>query len=192
MAGDLVCQRGADGLSETGRGIHIVIYNENPRGDRLKSGGHNARYARITKTVIIGRYDRRFWHPGPWGTGMKQRFLMWGLASIAFAVTLAISSWREGLWPADETLTNRPTALASADPIPLPTQPFGPAHPAPALATPPVVALTPPQQQAPQQPETLEPASEVAPPMPTAEAEVDTAEFLRHRDRAAQHSARAR
>jgi type IV secretory pathway VirB10-like protein len=125
---------------------------------------------------------------------MKQRFLMWGLASIAFAVTLAISSWHEGLWPADETPTgsNRPVAIASADPMPLPAQPFGPAHPAPAVATPIVTAVTPPQPQAPQQSETVEPASEVATPIPTAEAEVDTAEFLRHRDRAAQHSARAR
>jgi hypothetical protein len=125
---------------------------------------------------------------------MKQRFLMWGLASIAFAVTLAISSWHEGLWPSDETLSrgNRPTAFASADPMPLPAQPFGPAHPAPAVATPIVTAVTPPQPQAPQQPDTVGPASESPPPMPTAEAEVDTAEFLRHRDRAAQHGARAR
>jgi hypothetical protein len=125
---------------------------------------------------------------------MKQRFLMWGLASIAFAVTLAISSWHEGLWPADETSTvgNSPAALASSGPMPLPAQPFGPAHPAPAAATPIVAAVTPQLPQAPQHPETVEPASEVAPPMPTAEAEVDTAEFLRHRDRAAEHSARAR
>jgi hypothetical protein len=116
---------------------------------------------------------------------MKQRFLMWGLASIAFAVTLAISSWHEGLWP-------EPAAFASADPVPLPAQPFGPAHPAPALFMPVAAAVTPPQPQAPQQPETMEPASESPPPMPAAEAEVDTAEFLRHRDRAAQHSARAR
>jgi hypothetical protein len=125
---------------------------------------------------------------------MKQRFLMWGLASIVFAVTLAVSSWHEGLWPADETPTrgNRPAALASADPMPLPAQPFGPAHPAPAVAVPIVAAVTPAQPQAPQPPETVDPASESLPPMPTAEDEVDTAEFLRHRDRAAQHSARAR
>jgi hypothetical protein len=125
---------------------------------------------------------------------MNQRFLMWGLASIAFVVTLAISSWHEGLWPSDEAPTGgkRLTALISPDPMPLPAQPFGPAHPAPAVATPIVAAVTSPQPQAPQQPETMEPAAESPPPMPTAEAEVDTAEFLRHRDRAAQHSSRAR
>jgi hypothetical protein len=125
---------------------------------------------------------------------MNQRFLMWGLASIAFVVTLAFSSWHEGLWPADETPTrgNRPAALASADPMPLPAQPFGPAHPGPAVATPIVAAATPPQPQAPQQPETPAPAADTPPPMPTAETEVDTTEFLSHRDRAAQHSARTR
>jgi hypothetical protein len=123
---------------------------------------------------------------------MKQRFLMWGLASIAFIVTLAFSSWHEGLWSADETATrgNRTATLAAADPMPLPAQPFGPTKPAPAVATQEVAAETPPQSQAPQQPET--PAAEPLPPMPTAEAEVDTAEFLSHRDRAAQHSARSR
>jgi hypothetical protein len=125
---------------------------------------------------------------------MNQRFLMWGLASIAFVVTLAISSWHEGLWPSDEIppRVNRLTAPTSADPMPIPAQPFGPAHPAPAVATPIVAAVSPPQPQAPQQPETIEPADEPPPPIPTAEAEVDTAEFLRHRDRTAQHSARAR
>jgi hypothetical protein len=124
---------------------------------------------------------------------MKQRFLMWGLASIAFMVTLAFS-WDPGLWSADETPTrgNKPATLAAADPMPLPAQPFGPTKPAPAVATP-VAEATPQQPQALQQPETPVPAAaEVPPPMPTAEAEVDTAEFLDHRDRAAQHSARSR
>jgi hypothetical protein len=124
---------------------------------------------------------------------MKQRFLMWGLASIAFVVTLAISSWHEGLWPYDEapTRSNRAASLASADPVPLPAQPFAPEHPAPPAATPIVVAATPPQPQAPQQPETAA-SEEAPPPMPAAEQEVDTTEFLAHRDRAAQHSARTR
>jgi hypothetical protein len=126
---------------------------------------------------------------------MKQRFLMWGLASIAFVVTLAISSWHEGLWPYDEapTRSNRAASLAPADPVPLPAQPFAPEHPAPPAATPIVVAATPPQPQAPQQPASPAPApEETVPPMPTAEQEVDTSEFLAHRDRAAQHSARSR
>ena len=116
---------------------------------------------------------------------MNQRFLTWGLASIAFVVTLAFSSWHEGLWPYDETPTrgNRAASLASTDPVPLPAQPFAPEHPAPAVETPLVVAATPPQAS--QQPE-------APPPMPVAEQEVDTTEFLAHRDRAAQHSARTR
>ena len=124
---------------------------------------------------------------------MKQRFLMWGLASIAFVVTLAISSWHEGLWPYDGTPTrgNRVASLVSADPVPLPSQPFAPEHPAPPAATPLVVAATPPQPKDLQQPETP-PPEEAPPPMPTAEQEVDTTEFLAHRDRAAQHSARTR
>ena len=122
---------------------------------------------------------------------MNQRFLMWGLASIAFVVTLAFSSWHEGLWPYDETPTrgNRAASLASADPVPLPAQPFAPEHPAPPAETPPVVAATP--SQASQQPEAL-PPEEAPLPMPVAEQEVDTTEFLAHRDRAAQHSARTR
>ena len=122
---------------------------------------------------------------------MNQRFLMWGLASIAFIVTLAFSSWHEGLWPYDETPTraNRAASLASADPVPLPAQPFAPEHPAPPVETPLVVATTPPQAS--QQPE-APPPEEAPPPIPAAEQEVDTTEFLAHRDRAAQHSARTR
>jgi len=52
---------------------------------------------------------------------MNQRFLMWGLTSIAFLVTLAMSSWHDGLWTSDATPTwgNRPAALASAEPTAL-------------------------------------------------------------------------
>jgi hypothetical protein len=124
---------------------------------------------------------------------MNQRFLMWGLASIAFVVTLAISSWHEGLWPSDETITrgNSAPALASIDSTELPAQPFAPEHPAPAVATPAAAVVAPQQQQAPAQMDIPAPA-ESPPPMPVAEAEVDTAEFLAHRDRASQHSSRAR
>jgi hypothetical protein len=139
---------------------------------------------------------------------MKQRFLMWGLASIVFLVTLAVSARQEGLWPTDETATrgNRPTVLASVDvastdPMPLPARPFGPINPAPAVATPVVAAAIPAQQQQPppppppqavQQTETSVPDAAAPPPMPTAEAEVDTNEFRSHQDRASQHSARSR
>jgi hypothetical protein len=126
---------------------------------------------------------------------MKQHFLMWGLASMVFLVTLAISARQEGLWPkADETPPrgNRPAVLASADPIPVPVQPFGPVKPAPPVATPVAAAAMLPPPQAVQQPEAHPTAADTPAPMPAAEAEVDTAEFLRHRDRASQHSARSR
>jgi hypothetical protein len=127
------------------------------------------------------------------GTGrMNQRFLMWGLASITFVVTLAVSSWHEGLWPAQETLTrgNRPTAVVSADPAQLPSRPFGP-QTLPRPVTTPAAAVVTPQPPVPQQPD--QPLTETPPTaLPTAEAEVDTAEFLAHRDRASQHSARTR
>jgi len=124
---------------------------------------------------------------------MNQRFLMWGLASIAFVVTLAISSWNEGLWPSDETVTrgNHSTALVSTDSTELPARPFAPEHPAAAADAPVLAAAAPTQPQAPQQNEPPA-AADTPPPMPTAEAEVDTAEFLAHRDRASQHSSRAR
>jgi hypothetical protein len=128
---------------------------------------------------------------------MNQRFLMWGLTSIAFVVTLAISSWHEGLWPSDEPViargANRPVALvpAEGDSTALPDRPFAPENPAPVTATPPVAMATPQPQPA-QPAETPAPATETTPALPTAEAEVDTAQFLAHRDRAWQHSSRAR
>jgi hypothetical protein len=125
---------------------------------------------------------------------MNQRFLMWGLVSITFVVTLAVSSWHEGLWPSHETPThgNRPTTVASADPVQLPSRPFGPQTPPRPITTPATAVVTPPPPApAPQQQD--QPLAETPPPaLPTAEAEVDTAEFLAHRDRASQHSARTR
>ena len=55
---------------------------------------------------------------------MNQRFLMWGLMSIAFVVTLAISSWHDGLWTSDAIPArgNRPVALSSAEPTALPVR----------------------------------------------------------------------
>lgn len=125
---------------------------------------------------------------------MNQRFLMWGLASIAFVVTLAISSWHEGLWASDEIATrrNHPAALASAEPMALPVRPFAPENAAPVAMTPPALAAAKPETQEQVQQPTPAAAEIPAPSMPIAEAEVDTTEFLAHRDRAAQHSSRAR
>jgi hypothetical protein len=125
---------------------------------------------------------------------MNQRFLMWGLMSIAFVVTLAISSWHEGLWTSDAIPArgNRPVALSSAEPTTLPVRPFAPEHAAPTAMTSPAPAAAEPETQAQEQQPTPA-AAEIAPPStPIAEAEVDTTEFLAHRDRAAQHSSRAR
>jgi hypothetical protein len=128
------------------------------------------------------------------GTTMNQRFLMWGLTSIAFVVTLAISSWHEGLWTSDaiHTRGNRPAPLASAEPTELPIRPFAPENAAPTAMTPAPLAATKPGTQAQEQQPTSAAAEIATASMPIAEAEVDTSEFLAHRDRASQHGSRAR
>jgi hypothetical protein len=127
---------------------------------------------------------------------MNQRFLMWGLTSIAFVVTLAISSWHDGLWTSDAIPTrgNRPAALMSAEPTTLPLRPFAPENAAPTAMTPPALAAAKPETetQAREQHPTPSAAEIATPSMPIAAAEVDTTEFLAHRDRASQHSSRAR
>jgi hypothetical protein len=127
---------------------------------------------------------------------MNQRFLMWGLTSIAFVATLAISAWQQGLWPAED-VTPRvshpiPIALASAESTPMPLRPFAPANPAPATAEPAIQAVATPQPQAPEQQPTPAPAEVSPPSMPTAVPDVDEEEFLAHRDRAAQRGSRSR
>jgi hypothetical protein len=127
---------------------------------------------------------------------MNQRFLMWGLASITFLVTLAISSWHEGLWPtvasSDRPTPGASTAFSLSDQsAKRPFRPFSPDRPA--AATPVVTAVAPePQAQQQEHEQPVTPAEAPLPEMPTATPEVDTAEFLAHRDRAAQHSSRAR
>ena len=127
---------------------------------------------------------------------MNQHFLMWGLTSIAFLVTLAISSWHDGLWTSDAIPTrgNRPAALASAEPTALPLRPFAPENAAPTSMTPPALAAAKPETETqPQEQQPTPAAAEITTPsMPIAAAEVDTTEFLAHRDRASQHSSRAR
>jgi len=125
---------------------------------------------------------------------MNQRFLMWGLTSIAFLVTLAISSWNEGLWVPDETPTQHTVRTASfvedEAPTALPARPFAPLHTAQSTPVETIAAATPPPAPAP--PEQEAPAQEQPPPMPVAEQEMDTNEFLAHRDRAFQRGSRAR
>ena len=123
---------------------------------------------------------------------MSQRFLMWGLASIVFVVTLGISSWHEGLWASDEPAAAhdvRPTAVASEDIPPMPARPFGPEKPAPTAV--PVIAAVTPQPPPPPLAETPPPA-DTSQPMPTAVPDMDEADFLAHQDRATQHGSRAR
>jgi len=124
---------------------------------------------------------------------MNQRFLMWGLTSIAFVVTLAISSWHEGLWTSDEipTLRNHPAAVASVEQTAMPVRPFAPENAAPTATAPPALAAAEPEPRAQEQQPTPAAAEIATPSMPVATAEVDTTEFLAHRDRASQHSSRA-
>ena len=126
---------------------------------------------------------------------MNQRFLMWGLASIAFVVTLTVTSWNQGLWQSDETAAPaqnvRAASLTSANPTDLPFRPFVPTHveqPAP-VETVAAVKLPPPPDLAPAPQEEPPPADE---PAQASAQELDEQEFQAHRDRAAEHSARSR
>jgi hypothetical protein len=124
--------------------------------------------------------------------GMRQRFLMWGLASIVFVVTLGISSWHEGLWassdaPAPATHRNRPVAVETDDITPIPTRPFGPDKPAPA----PVPAIAAVTASAPPPP--VEPPPSVETPQEApAVPDMDEAEFRAHEERATQRGERSR
>lgn len=129
---------------------------------------------------------------------MNQRFLMWGLASITFVVTLGITSWNDGLWQSDPTMPTRAhnartVSLTTDDTTDVPFRPFAPTHAAPPAApAEKVAAVTPPP------PAPVESAPEQAPPPadePSTQVsarELDEADFQAHRDRAAEHSARAR
>lgn len=128
---------------------------------------------------------------------MNQRFLMWGLASITFVVTLAITSWNDGLWQADATMPTRAHSMRTAsftteDTTDLPMRPFAPTHAAPPEPVEKLAAVTPPP------PPVVEPAPQETPPPaedPSTEVSaqaLDEADFQAHRDRAAEHSARAR
>jgi hypothetical protein len=132
---------------------------------------------------------------------MKQHFLIWGVGGVAFAVTLAISSWHDGLWESGETVASSArtaipvTASSSVTAAtPVPARPFGPVSTNTEVTTPTVTAVTP-QSPAPQQQET--PAPTESPPPDTHDAvpdsapSADEAEFRARSDRAAEHSARA-
>jgi type IV secretory pathway VirB10-like protein len=130
---------------------------------------------------------------------MNQRFLMWGLASITFVVTLGITSWNDGLWPSEVTTPTRAhgtrtASLTADDTSDVPFRPFAPTHVAPPSApVEKVAAVTPPP------PPPVEPVAPQEAPLPTDEPstqvsaqELDEADFQAHRDRAAEHSSRAR
>jgi len=126
---------------------------------------------------------------------MNQRFLMWGLASITFVVTAAVSSWNEGLWQSGESLPApshgaRAASFTTDDIGEMPSRPFAPTHAAP--AAPPVETVAavaaPPPVPAPQE--------EVAPPVESSTQvsaqELDEADFQAHRDRDTEQRARNR
>jgi hypothetical protein len=124
---------------------------------------------------------------------MNQRFLMWGLTSIAFVVTLAISSWQEGLWQPD-TLPVHSARAASPfaevdEPSDSPARPLAPMHITPPPPTQTVAAVIPPPpvEPAPQE----APPAEEPPEQPSAQ-DLDQQDFADHRDREAGRSARTR
>ena len=117
------------------------------------------------------------------GDPMTQKTITWGLALSAFVVTLAISSWREGLWHSGEQ-----TAMASASPgsdaTHIPARPFekvassGPTPVRPAPLAPAVPVATRPMMVAaapPPPPPAPPPVAESAPaPAPADSATDDT------------------
>ena len=119
---------------------------------------------------------------------MNQRFLMWGLASIVFVLTLGISSWREGLWTSDEPAVHhaRPAAVASDDITPMPARPFGPEKAAPTVVPPRVAAATPPPPPPP--PAEAPPPIDTLPESTAAVPDMDEADFRAHQSRGAQRS----
>jgi hypothetical protein len=124
---------------------------------------------------------------------MNQRFLMWGLASIVFVVTLGISSWHAGLWTSDEPAVRhaRPGAVASEDMTPMPVRPFGPEKSAPTVAPPPVAAATP-QSPLPPPPAQAPPPIETPPQSTAAVPDLDEADFRAHEERVARQGSRER
>jgi hypothetical protein len=126
---------------------------------------------------------------------MNQRFLMWGLASLTFVVTAAVSSWNDGLWQSEETLPApahgvRTASFTTDDTGGMPSRPFAPTHAAP--AAPPVETVAPvaapPPVPAPQE----EAAPPVEPSTQVSAQELDEADFQAHRDRDTEQRARNR
>jgi len=128
---------------------------------------------------------------------MNQRFLMWGLASITFVVTLAVTSWHDGLWQQPDEIAPavrgiRSAALTTTDAADIPLRPFAPTRAAPpapveivsAATQPPLPPADPVPQEIPPQPDDSQ--------IPVSAQELDEQEFLSHRDRAAEHSSRTR
>ena len=130
---------------------------------------------------------------------MNQRFLMWGLASITFVVTAAVSSWNDGLWQSEETLPApghgvRTAFFTADDTTDMPSRPFAPTHvvPAPApVATIAAVTPSPPTAPAPEPPQ-----EEAAPPVesstPVTAQELDEADFQAQRERDTEQRTRNR
>ena len=124
---------------------------------------------------------------------MNQRFLMWGLASIVFVVTLAITSQRDGLWQSDQTAAPthniRTAAFTTEETVDVPARPFAPTHAGPPPPAETVAAVTPP-------PADPAPPQEAAPapiePEQVSAQELDEQDFQSHRDRSTEHSARSR
>ena len=126
---------------------------------------------------------------------MNQRFLMWGLASITFVVTLAVTSWNDGIWQSEEpTATTargmRAVSFAmSEESTDVPSHPFAPTH-APVPVPVQTVAAVTPSPAAPTPPGELPPPVEPS-TQPTSQ-ELDEQDFMAQRDRASEHSARSR
>ena len=110
------------------------------------------------------------------GTPMDRRILLSVLVAGTFVLTLAFSSWHEGLWRSDAA----PAARAALSHPPGSLQPAATPEPADA-------AVTPPPALAPPQPAQTAPQSE-----PDSTPDVDTGERLARRERGSGRGSRQR
>lgn len=140
---------------------------------------------------------------------MRQQFILWGVVLVAFAVTLSVSWWHEGLWhttaPTAQDVENaqrtRTLLSASATPV-VSARPFAPATTttdASAAAQPPAgiaESFAPPtptlaNTPEPGTPDELPPTQSEAQTEPSTLPEVDHGEMLDQWDRAARRGARS-
>jgi hypothetical protein len=125
-----------------------------------------------------GRHDRPLPLPLFIGAQVKSRILLWALTAGVFILTLAFSSWHEGLWRSDAARATRAAPQRPEDSF-VPTGAVAEVMTTPTAAAAPAAAPSPPPAIAPPEPVQSEP-----------NPDVDGATLAR-RDRGAEHGSRS-